>query len=147
MIVGNFLNIIEFKSNGMSLYEISTEDKQLRSCSEYENVIRSERGDSELSIDKIMGIIEMPESYKNHFEVKSDALLSNNPYLKKYAQLNPFNENAIEYNLQPINPYDNPYYLENRLVSNSNYANDLYSRLPLSIYDNYAIRDMDNYSN
>lgn len=130
----------------MTLYEISTEDKLLRNCAENENSIRGERGDSELSIDKIMGIIEMPESYRNHFKVKSEALLFNNPSLKKYAEFNPFNENAIEYNLQPHSKLYNYHNNNRNLTYSSNYANELYNRLPLSVYDNYAIRDMDNYS-
>jgi hypothetical protein len=118
----------------------------LRSCAENENYLRGERGDSELTIDKIMGIIEMPESYKNHLEVKSETLLFNNPSLKKCAQFNPFYENAIEYNLQPFSNLNNDHNSNKNMRNDSNYANELYNRLPLSVYDNLAIRDLDNYS-
>jgi len=127
------------------LYEISTEDKVMRTCVENENITRGERGDSEISIDKIMGLIEMPVSYRNHTMTKSETLLFNNPALKKYAQFNNYHENSIQFNLQPINlNYPNDY--TGGINYNSNYANELYSKLPLSIYDNYAVRDLDNSS-
>ena len=47
------------RSNGISLYEVSTEDKVLRSGAENENPVRDERGDSEQNIDTIMNLLEM----------------------------------------------------------------------------------------
>ena len=128
------------------MYEISTEDKVFRNCAENENSLRGERGDSELGLDKILGIIEMPENYKNHSNGKSETLLFNNPSLKKYAQFHSYYENAIDYNMQPIVGYHPP--LNNTKDSyNSKYASELYNRLPLSVYDNLPIKDMDTYSN
>lgn len=126
------------------MYEISTEDKVFRNCAENENSIRGERGDSELCLDKILGIIEMPENYKNHSNWKSETLLFNNPTLKKYAQFHTYYENAIDYNLQPIGGYHSPIN-NSKDPYDSKYSNDLYNRLPLSVFDNLPIKEMDNY--
>jgi hypothetical protein len=95
-----------------------------------------------LSFDKILNIVEMPSSYKNHIETKIDSLLFKNPSMKKYVQYNGYSENTIEYNLQPRN-------INNNAIENlhSNYSNELYKKLPLSIYENLQMREVDNYRN
>jgi hypothetical protein len=111
----------------------------MRTCAENESFIRGERGDSEMNMDKILTLMEMPDTYSNHIETKIDTLLFNNPTLKKYVEYNPYPETAIEYNLQPrVIPDTNEF--------QSSYANDIYLKLPLSIYENIPIRELDSSS-
>ncbi len=128
----------------MTLYEISTQDKVLRSCGENEHVIRSERGDSEMAYEKVLNLIEMPESYTKHIETKIDTLLFNNPSFKKYASYSPFNETSIEYNLQPRSLIKNN--IDSDSPFESTYTYELHSKLPLSIYEHLNIRELDNSS-
>ena len=130
------------RSNGFSLYEVSTDDKVLRSGAENENPVRDERGDSEQNIDKIMNLLEMPNSYKNHIETKIDSLLFNNPSLKKYNQYTQNNECALDYNLQSRH-IDTKDYFQNVSSAGFNYQNDIYNKLPLTIYDNVQIREQE----
>lgn len=125
----------------MTLYEVSTIDKVMRSCAENEQTIRGERGDSELAFDKLVGVIEMPDSYKNHVYTSIDSVLFKNPSFKKYADYTYFNETALDYNLQPRNILD-----KNELFF-SNYANELYKKLPLSYFDNVPLRELDSNCN
>jgi hypothetical protein len=122
----------------MTLYEVNTEDKILRSCAENESIIRGERGDSEMAFDKIKGILELPASYKLHIETSVDTVLFNNPSLKKYAGFNSYQESSIDYNLQPRKVNIGPMKLKE-----SNYPADLYKLLPLSLYNNIPIRELD----
>lgn len=130
------------RSNGISLYEVSTEDKVLRSGAENENPIRDERGDSEQNIDSIMNLLEMPNSYKNHIETNIDSLLFNNPSLKKYNQYSQKSECALDYNLQSRH-IDTREYFQNVTSTGFNYQNDIYNKLPLTIYDNVQIREQE----
>jgi flagellar biosynthesis regulator FlaF len=133
----NFYLLIEFKSPGMTLYEINTSDKIMRTCAENEQAIRGERGDSEMAFDKIINLLEMPESYKQHIHTKIDTLLFNNPSFKKFVSFNNFTENSIDYNLQPRT-------IDHKEDIHFNYSNELYSKLPLSIYENLPIREIEN---
>jgi hypothetical protein len=131
----------------MTLYEISTQEKILRSCGENEHVIRGERGDSELAFDKVLHLAEMSETYSKHVETKIDTLLFNNPSFKKYASYTSYPETGIEYNLQPRSLIDNTNrYQSQELLGESNYYYELNSRLSLSIYENIKIREIDNSS-
>jgi hypothetical protein len=131
----------------MTLYEISTQEKTLRSCGENEHVIRGERGDSEMSFDKVLHLVEMSESYTKHVETKIDTLLFNNPSFKKYASYTSYPESSIEYNLQPRNLIKNSKDYESQgLQGESTYKYELHSRLPLSIYEHMNIRELDNSS-
>jgi hypothetical protein len=123
----------------MTLFEISTEDKILRTCAENEDPIRGSRGDSEMAFEKLSSLIEMPISYKKHIQTGIDTLLFNNPSFKKFAPYITFTENAIDFNLQPrLIPYEDDFY--------SNFYNELYNKLPLSIYENVNLKEIDNYS-
>ena len=133
------------RSNGISLYEVSTEDKVLRSGAENENPVRDERGDSEQNIDTIMNLLEMPNSYKNHIETNIDSLLFNNPSFKKYNQYPAKNECYLDYNLQSRH-IDTKDYLQN-VSSGFNYQNDIYNKLPLTIYDNVQIKEQEKSKN
>lgn len=124
----------------MTYYEISTDNKIMRSCAENENIIRGERGDSELSYEKVESILNMPASYKEHVETSIDTLLFNNPSFKKYAQYNYYTEGTVDFNLQP----------RKIAISNDikiNYKDDLYSKITLSAYNKIQIREVDNDSN
>lgn len=114
----------------------------MRSGAENENPIRGERGDSEQCFDKIISLLEMPKSYKNHIETKIDTLLFNNPSLKKYCQYPETNETSIDYNLQP-RVIDTSDYLKNVLSAGFNYQNDIYNKLPLTIYENIQLREIE----
>jgi hypothetical protein len=126
----------------MTLYEISTHENVMRTCADYESVIRGERGDSELAYDKLLSnnIIDMPESYRHHVSTTIDTLLISNPAFKKYSNYSKYTESGTDYNLQPriINTKAN-------LLSS--YGNDLYRKLPLSIYENIPQYELDNHSN
>ncbi len=137
-----YLNILEFKSTGISLYEVPTDDKVLRSGSENENPIRGERGDSEQSIEKISSLLDMPKTYKFHIETKIDTLLFNNPSLKKYSQYPEYNEASMDYNLQ-TRYIDTSDYLKNVFSAGFNYQNDIYNKLPLTIYENIQLREVE----
>jgi hypothetical protein len=121
----------------MTLYEIKTDDKVLRSCAENESVIRGERGDSELAFDKISSLLAIPESYKTHIETTMDTLLFNNPSLKKYAPYESFNESSLDYNLQPRKLG------ADHIDTQSYYKENLYNILPLSLYNTLPIRELD----
>lgn len=124
------------------MYEISTEDKVLRSGAEYENPIRGERGDSEQTFEKILNLLEMPQSYTKHVETKIDTLLFNNPSLKKFCQYPEYNESSFDYNLQP-RIFDTSDYLNNVSKAGFNYQNDIYNKLPLTIYENIQVREIE----
>ena len=129
------------RSNGISLYEVSTDDKILRSGAENENPVRDERGDSEQNIDIILNLLEMPNSYKNHIETNIDSLLFNNPSFKKYNQYSQNNECALDFNLQSRH-IDTSDYFQN-VSTGFNYQNDIYSKLPLTIYDKVEIKEQE----
>jgi hypothetical protein len=114
----------------------------MRSCAENECVIRGERGDSEMAFDKIKCILGLPDSYKSHIETSIDTILFNNPSLKKYAGFNDISESQLDYNLQPrkVN-------IDHNKLTESNYACDLYKLLPLSLYNNIPIRELDEHCN
>jgi hypothetical protein len=114
----------------MTMYEISTDDKVIRSCAENESIFRGERGDSELSYDKINKLLEMPDSYRNHLDAGIDAILFSNSSFKKYASYNYYTEGSVDFNLQPRK-------LDVSNQINYSYKEDLYKRLPLSMNINY----------
>jgi hypothetical protein len=120
----------------MTYYEIFTDDKIMRSCAENENIIRGERGDSELSYEKIENILKMPDSYKQHVETSIDTLLFNNPSFKKYAQYSYYTEGTVDFNLQPRK-------IDNSKEIKINYKEDLDNKIKLSAYKNIQIREID----
>ena len=79
---------------------------------------------------------------KNHLETKLDSLLFNNPSLKKYCQYPEYTESALDYNLQP-RIVDTSDYLKNVFSAGFNYQNDIYNKLPLTIYENIQLRELE----
>lgn len=130
----------------MTLYEINTNDKVIRSCSENENTIRGERGDT-INEDIHMNILsQMPNTYMEHCD--ANYLLFNNPLLKKYIEYNPYVESSIDYNLQLNNGNTNNSHSNSHSDSiqksiHSNYQNELYDKLRLSNIDTFD-RNIDN---
>lgn len=135
--------MLELKSNGLTLYEISTTDKLMRSCAENEHPIRQDRGDSEMEFDKLTSLLELPETLTQHLETSVETYLFNNPGIKKYADLRYYIEGSVDYNLQPcvINDSDR----DSNTVSYSNYSNELFNKLPLTAPE-YHMRKLDNNS-
>ncbi len=84
----------------------------------------------------------MPDTFKNHIDTSIDALLFNNPSLKKFVPYDTYTENSIDFNLQArfINNQDK----DNLLYSN--YANEIYNKHTLSVYENLPLREVENFS-
>ena len=94
----------EFKSNGISQYEVSTDNMIVREGATFEKVIKNEYGDVELDYRQIYHLVNNDKllDYKTIRYYETEDLIFTNPVLRTYNNLNPYTEASLEYNLIPI---------------------------------------------
>ena len=131
-----------FVSPGLTQFDVNVGEKELRPSCESEELIRSERGDSEMTFEKNEKIFDLPDSFIEHTFAESSDLIFNNPSLKKFAistVLNKKSESDIDYNLQPR-------LLQSEYLPITNYQNETYMKIDIdySNNDRVKIRAIDN---
>ena len=120
-----------FNSPGLTQFDINMGEKPFRPSCQSENLIRSERGDSELDPSKNEDLYEIADCHLKHLHSKPEDLIFNNPSLRKYTQLPLYNEVSLDYNLQP------------RLIKTAYSPISDYQRILYSII-NYNYEEADN---
>ena len=139
------VKISDFISPGVTQFDVNLGEKNKRPAIESENLIRSERGDSELNPklnENTKDFYELAEQFCQHIYSEPYDLMFINPSLKNYINLshnNIFTENSTNYNLQPR-------FVKRAYLNHSNYQTDFYMKFNLSYEDNENIknRNIDN---
>lgn len=121
-----------FVSPGITQFDINLGEKTMRPGCNTDNLIRDERGDTEITFDKTSFLFEISDEFSKHINFQAEDIVFNHPGLKRYVSLNITTENSIDYNLQP-----KKYKTKEEKVSN--YLNELYMKTNLSYCDNGQI--------
>ena len=127
------INYNQFTSPGLTQFDMNLGEKKLRPACESENLIREDRGDSELDPLKHSEYFDIADSHLQHLFTEPEDLIFTNPVLKNYKVISNMSESSTDYNLQP-RPIKECY------VNNSSYQNDLYMDINISFTDNDKIR-------
>ena len=123
-----------FNSPGLTQFDINMGEKPFRPSCQSENLIRSERGDSELNPIKYENLFEISDCHLKHIFSNPEDLIFQNPILKKYSSLPLYNETSIDYNLQPR-------IMKNAYLPLSNYSNDIYMKINFNYEDSEKINN------
>jgi hypothetical protein len=123
-----------FNSPGLTQFDINMGEKPFRPSCQSENLIRSERGDSELNPSKYENLFEISDCHLKHIFSNPEDLIFQNPILKKYSPLPLYNETSIDYNLQPR-------IMKNAYLPLSSYSNDIYMKINFNYEDSEKINN------